>query len=113
LTAHFHSVGETTPLPEDVENELLRIAQECMTNVLKHAGAQRVEIGLVFGADSVSLSIADDGCGFDARAHHDGFGLVGMRERAERIGARLLVSTQPGHGTRIETVIPRSNSGHA
>lgn len=113
LTARFRTTGEKIPLPADVENELLRISQECMTNVLKHAGAQQVEIQLVFGPNSVSLSIADDGTGFDPRAHHDGFGLVGMRERAERIGARLLVSSRSGHGTRIDTVIPKSSLGHA
>jgi signal transduction histidine kinase len=113
LTTHFHSIGEKVELPAEIENELLRIAQECMTNVLKHAGAQQVEIRLVFGSDTVSLSIADDGTGFDPRAHHDGFGLVGMRERAERIGAHLLVSSRPGHGTRIETVIPKGGLQHA
>ena len=113
LSARFHSVGETIPLPADVENEMLRIAQECMTNVLKHAAAQQVEIRLTFGADTVSLSISDDGTGFDPRAHHDGFGLVGMRERAERIGARLLVSSRPEQGTRVETVIPKGSLGHA
>lgn len=107
LSAQVHCVGEKVGLPEEVENELLRIAQECMTNVVKHAGAQHVEIKLVFGSDTVSLSVADDGTGFDPLDHHDGFGLLGMRERAERIGARLLVSSRPGLGTRIETVVPK------
>jgi signal transduction histidine kinase len=84
-----------------------------MTNVLKHAEAQQMEIRLVFGSDTVSLSIADDGAGFDPRAQHEGFGLLGMRERAERIGAHLLVSSRPGHGTRIETVIPKGGLGYA
>jgi signal transduction histidine kinase len=79
-----------------------------MTNVLKHARAQRIEVKLIFTADKVTLSIADDGVGFDPRGHHDGFGLLGMRERAERIGARLLVSSGPARGTSVETVIPRS-----
>jgi signal transduction histidine kinase len=79
-----------------------------MTNVLKHAKAQNVKVNLVFGPDAVTLSITDDGAGFDPRAHHDGFGLLGMRERAESIGARLLVSSSPAQGSRVETVIPRS-----
>lgn len=113
ISARVHCSGERVALPEEVENELLRIAQECMTNVLKHAGAQHAEIKLVFGNDTVSLSVADDGTGFDPHEHHDGFGLVGMHERAERIGARLLVSSRPGLGTRVETVVPKGAWGNA
>jgi signal transduction histidine kinase len=108
LHARFSAVGEKIPLPRDIESELLRIAQEGVTNVLKHARARKVEVQLVFGSDAVRLSIADDGVGFDPLACHDGFGLLGMRERAERIGARLLVSSRPALGARLETVIPRS-----
>ncbi|MBI3530506.1 MAG: GAF domain-containing sensor histidine kinase [Betaproteobacteria bacterium] len=111
LHAHFFLQGEKIAMSGEVESELLRIAQEGMTNILKHAKAQHVEVKLVFGADAVTLSIADDGAGFDPRGHHDGFGLLGMRERAESIGARLLVSSGPAQGTRVETVIPRSALG--
>jgi len=111
LHAHFSTQGEKIVLSGEVESELLRIAQEGMTNILKHAKAQHVEVKLLFGADTVTLSIADDGVGFDPRGHHDGFGLLGMRERAESIGARLLVSSRPAQGTRVETVIPRSALG--
>jgi signal transduction histidine kinase len=111
LHAHFSTQGEKIVLSGEVASELLRIAQEGMTNILKHAKAQHVEVKLLFGADTVTLSIADDGVGFDPRGHHDGFGLLGMRERAESIGARLLVSSCPAQGTRVETVIPRSALG--
>ena len=113
LHARFKSDGEKIPLPGEIESELLRIAQEGVTNVLKHARARKLELQLSFGSDAVRLSIADDGIGFDSRAQHDGFGLLGMRERAERIGARLLVSSRPAQGTRVETVIPRSALGRA
>jgi signal transduction histidine kinase len=113
LHAHFSTQGEKIALSGDVESELLRIAQEGMTNILKHARAQNVEINLVFGADAVNLTIADDGVGFDPHAHHDGFGLLGMRERAESIGARLVVSSGTAQGTRVETVIPRNAPGRA
>ncbi|HWQ39934.1 MAG TPA: GAF domain-containing sensor histidine kinase [Burkholderiales bacterium] len=109
LSARFAMIGEKASLPGDVESELLRIAQEAVTNVLKHARARQVELKLSFGADAVSLTIADDGVGFNATAHHDGFGLLGMRERAERIGARLLVGSRSGQGTRVEAVWSRSN----
>jgi signal transduction histidine kinase len=108
LHTRFATSGDKIPLPGDVESELLRIAQEGVTNVLKHAGAQHVELNLVFDPGAIRLSIVDDGVGFDPRQHHDGFGLLGMRERAERIGARLLVASTPAKGTRVETVMPRS-----
>jgi len=107
LSARMHTVGDRIPLPAEVENELLRIAQEGMTNVLKHARARNVELRLAFDPDAVRLSITDDGIGFDPGAHHDGFGLVGMRERAERIGARLMVSSRLQQGAQVETVVPR------
>src|SRR5882672_1369432 len=86
--------------------ELLRIAQECITNVIKHAQARKVELSLTFSADRVHLCVADDGVGFDPEARHEGYGMLGMRERAERIGARLLVASTQGLGSRIETVLP-------
>jgi signal transduction histidine kinase len=113
LQAHFATQGDKIVLSGEVESELLRIAQEGMTNILKHAKAQHVEVNLAFGADAVTLTIADDGVGFDPHGHHDGFGLLGMRERAESVGARLVVSSAPAQGTRVETVIPRNASGRA
>lgn len=98
--------GERFALPPDVENELLRIAQESMTNILKHARAQRVALQLAFDADAVRLAVVDDGIGFDPSAHHDGFGLLGMRERAERIGARLHVTSGPHLGAQVMTEVP-------
>lgn len=107
LQATVQTAGDRIALPAEVENELLRIAQEGMTNVLKHASARNVELRLSFDPDAVRLSIRDDGIGFDPDAHHDGFGLVGMRERAERIGAKLIVDSRPRQGAQVETVVPR------
>jgi signal transduction histidine kinase len=95
-----------------VEAELLRIAQESITNVLKHAQAQHVEVILTYGTDAVCLSVRDNGIGFDPDARHDGFGLLGMRERAERIGARLVVASVLGNGTLVETVLPLNPGGN-
>lgn len=99
--------GEAPRLPRETQGELLRIAQECITNAMKHAKAQQVEVELAFDPDAVSLCVSDDGIGFDPDARHEGFGLLGMRERAERIGARLLVSSTRGQGSRVETLLPR------
>jgi len=106
--AQLTVLGDRIPLPREVQAELLRIAQESITNVLKHARAQTVQVTLAFGEDAVSLSVADDGVGFDPDGRHDGFGLLGMRERAERIGARLLVRSRAHAGSRVETLLPRS-----
>jgi signal transduction histidine kinase len=106
-TARLVTRGEAVALARETQGELLRIAQECITNAMKHAQAQRVDVELGFGADGVTLCVADDGRGFDPDARHEGFGLLGMRERAERIGARLLITSVRGGGTRVETLLPR------
>ncbi|MFN0317527.1 MAG: GAF domain-containing sensor histidine kinase [Burkholderiales bacterium] len=104
--ATLRTDGEKIALPNTAESELLRITQESITNVLKHAQARKVSVTLTYGARAVRLAIRDDGLGFDPAAHHDGFGLLGMRERAERIGARLEVTSEPNGGTLVETVLP-------
>jgi signal transduction histidine kinase len=109
--AQLTVLGDRIPLLREVQAELLRIAQESITNVMKHARAQSVHVTLAFGEDAVSLSVADDGVGFDPDARHDGFGLLGMRERAERIGARLVVQSRARGGSRVETLLPRSALG--
>lgn len=88
-------------LPEPVENELLRIAQEAATNTLKHGRATRFEAKLACGEGYVEFRLADDGVGFDPKRSQDGFGLTGMRERAIRVGAALSVETGTGRGTCI------------
>lgn len=113
LSVRFALVGKKVALPSDVESELLRIAQEGVTNVLKHANARQVELKLSFSEQSVSLTIADDGMGFNSMAHYDGFGLLGMRERAERIGGRLLVGSRSRQGTRVEAIWPRREERYA
>jgi signal transduction histidine kinase len=105
-TARFTLRGDKVTLPREAQGELLRIAQECITNAMKHAQAQQVEVSLAFTPEGVALAVADDGIGFDPDGHHEGFGLLGMRERAQRIGARLVVTSRPGEGTRVETLLP-------
>jgi signal transduction histidine kinase len=103
-------VGARRPLAREAEVELLRIAQESVTNVLKHARAREVRLTLDFAADAVTLSIADNGAGFDPKAHHEGFGLIGMRERAERLGARLSIETAPHAGTTVRVQLPTAGA---
>jgi signal transduction histidine kinase len=98
--------GNPVPLTREVEAELLRIAQESITNVLKHARATHVEVTLAYEQGGLSMTIADDGIGFDPAAHHDGFGLLGMHERARRIGAELSVTSSPGRGSCVTACVP-------
>jgi signal transduction histidine kinase len=80
-----------------------------MTNALKHAQATLVRIELTFEPEEVRLSVQDNGRGFDpAAVTGDGFGLTGMRERAERLGGRVTISSRPGQGTEVVLVAPAS-----
>jgi PAS domain S-box-containing protein len=99
--------GSMTRLPIEIEDALYRIAQEALHNVVKHAGARQVRIGLHAIGDRVRLRIEDDGKGFDPSAVPAGhLGVAGMRARAERTGATLVVDSRPGAGTRIEVTAP-------
>jgi GAF domain-containing protein len=84
-----------------VATELLRIAQEATTNVLRHASATQIKIELHWAADAVKLHIADNGKGFDVSQDHPGFGLVSMRERADRMQAVLRIESTAVAGTRV------------
>lgn len=107
---HVDVSGPENPLSQDMEQHLLRIAQEAVTNVLKHAGARRIWVKLHMEARRLYLRIVDDGRGFeqqDVFADLGGhFGLIGMRERAERLGGELHLKSRPGEGTQVEVTVP-------
>ncbi|MDD5275921.1 MAG: histidine kinase [Methylovulum sp.] len=89
-------------IPEESEDELLRIAQEALQNALRHGQATHVSITLRAAEhQGLHLSISDDGCGFDQNATPFGYGLIGISERAARIGAALTIISEPGFGTQI------------
>jgi signal transduction histidine kinase len=89
-------------LPSEAEETLYRIAQEALHNVVKHANASSARILLARIGGEIRLSVTDDGIGFDpANTPRGHLGLVGMRQRAERIGADFAVTTRPGHGTAV------------
>lgn len=97
------------PLDGDVEDALFRIAQEALTNVIRHAGATRVDVSLSRSGPAVVLRVADDGSGFDAAARSirsRRLGLVSMRERAEQVGGRLEIRSAPGSGTVVTARVP-------
>ena len=111
---HVEVAGEPRRLAAAVENNLLRIGTEAMTNAVKHAQARRIDVRLEFSANDVALEVRDDGCGFDASrsttlaAGH--FGWLGIRERAERIGGTLVVHSAPGAGTRVSVRVRAAGS---
>lgn len=109
--------GTRRPLPSQVENHLLRIGQEATTNALRHARAENIRLHLAYAPQAVELIVQDDGCGFDAahalptEAGH--FGLLGMRERAEKMAGSLQISSALGKGTTIKVIVPGSSNSEA
>ncbi len=101
--------GTIYPLPAEVENNLLRIGQEALTNAIKYADAGEIRVELVYEKAQCLLRIKDDGGGFGVGSISTvgGFGLLGMSERAENIGAQLMIQSQPGQGTEIIAIVNR------
>ncbi len=111
LRSEFQLQGEPRELGPDVEENLLHIGQEALTNALRHARATKFQAQLSFGSEAVRLELSDNGDGFAIDGvNGDGLGLIGMKERAEQIGATVEVSTKPGAGTRIVAVSPYQQS---
>ena len=105
----LHTTGTLRPLPAKVENDLLRIGQEALTNAVRHAGARNIALTLDFRETTVHLAVTDDGRGLDAGSaggSGGGFGLSGMRERARAIAAQLDFRSAPGGGTTVELIVP-------
>jgi PAS domain S-box-containing protein len=110
VKAEFTSQGEQQKLPPEWEANLLRIGQEVLTNVLRHARASEFNVLLVFDSRAIRLNLRDDGCGFDPKRRHEGFGLQGMRERAEGMGGQLSIESANGKGTMISIVLPLASA---
>jgi two-component system NarL family sensor kinase len=107
INTRFKAINGSHPLPSRVEVALYRVCQEALTNVARHAGADRVSIRLVATPDEVRLVIRDDGCGFDpSRVTEERHGIIGMRERADTIGGSIEVESSSDSGTRIEVAVP-------
>ncbi len=125
VQAEVAVTGSPRRLPPETEVTLLRVAQEALANVRKHAAASRVVLTLSYMADRVTLDAQDDGVGFEPDASHDGsrngsgsdlnenglggFGLRAMRERVEQNGGRLLVESEPGRGTALVAELPTAD----
>jgi NarL family two-component system sensor histidine kinase LiaS len=107
IKAEVRVQGERS-LPLDIEQPLFRIMQESLANVARHSKASKVEIGLAYANGEVTLTVTDDGVGFDINRTHSGFGLISMGQRVEPLGGNLAVESTPGKGTSISCTVPVS-----
>lgn len=106
---------ETPPLGPEIDICLYRLLQEALNNVAKHASASQVDVKLSLDAKTLSLTVADDGEGFQLSGGQKsngnmgltpGIGLIGMQERIDAVGGRLLIRSKPGEGTRLVAWVP-------
>jgi signal transduction histidine kinase len=100
-----HLEGQPYPLTEQHESALLRIAQEALTNAVRHAGAARITVRLSYQTGSVVLAVHDDGRGLTGR-EPSGLGIDGMRQRASQIRADIQIVSHPAEGTGIVVTLP-------
>ncbi|MEV4144368.1 sensor histidine kinase [Amycolatopsis sp. NPDC049691] len=105
VPAAVTTTGVPRPLHPEIESTVLRVTQEALSNVDKHAAAARVGLTLSYMDDEVTLDVRDDGAGF-VPGPGPGFGLPGMRRRVQRLAGTLHVESEPGGGTAISAVLP-------
>ena len=99
------------PLDADTELVVYRIAQESLTNVVRHADASRIEMTLELDGDRLELIVRDDGIGLPEQMPRDASGIAGMRERARLVGGALTVVSEPGAGTEVRLEMPVGDGG--
>lgn len=119
VAVRLETAGRERRLPPQVETALYRVVQEAVNNVAKHSGAQNCTIYLESRPRCLSLTVEDDGSGFDmaelarSRDGKRGLGLMGMKERVELLGGSLSVRSEPGGGTRLDLQVPLEEDGCA
>jgi signal transduction histidine kinase len=97
---------ERIALAPDRRRHLLLIFKEAVTNIARHAEATQVQIGIELDAGALSLTIRDNGRGFDPQRHYDGHGLQSLKQRAEALKGRLRIESAPGRGTLVQVAVP-------
>jgi signal transduction histidine kinase len=106
----FHASGKDQPLLHGADYQVLRVAQEALANAIKHAGARQVQMHLERNAEGLRLIVQDDGKGIDPSLYDKStgthFGILGMRERATRIGADVSIESRPGKGCTVTLKVP-------
>ena len=107
----FNISGGIHEVPREAELGLLRIAQEAVTNALRHAAPEAVSVELAFDDDAIRLEVIDNGIGFDPEMSCAGSGLLNIRERANELGAYLSIDSGPGRGAHVGVSLTVSSSG--
>jgi signal transduction histidine kinase len=105
IAVEVHSDG-MPELPGEVKLCLFRVAQEAISNALKHGHARRIDVFLRRQEDCFSLQVRDDGIGFDLARPAEGLGLASMRERVRFVGGRLEIKSHPDEGTELNATVP-------
>ncbi|HTG34027.1 MAG TPA: GAF domain-containing protein, partial [Thermoanaerobaculia bacterium] len=105
--------AEDERLPPELETAVFRLVQEALTNVVKHARAERVTIEIAARGAQVEVLVRDDGTGFDPDAPREGFGITGMRERVALADGTLAITSRPGAGTTVQATLSRGAGGRA
>lgn len=102
-------------LPDPQATAVFRMLQECLTNIARHAKATQVEINLERDDREIAVSVRDNGCGFDSTAPRKAtsFGLLGLRERANLLDGRVIITSTPGQGTLVDIRVPIKSADHA
>jgi PAS domain S-box-containing protein len=113
VKSNFTVLGQPRALPPEWEENLFRIAQEIVTNALRHAHPSHFTAKIIFSEHEVRLDLRDDGCGFDLMAKSDGFGLLGIRERVEAMGGRLDIESSKGRGANVLISLPNATTSIA
>ena len=106
ITSHFSVIGQYRRLPQRIEMALYRITQEAINNIRQHAQAQIFNLSLRYTEERIVLQLEDDGRGFDPAQKGNGFGLIGINERAKLIDAALEIHSSPGAGTKMLISVP-------
>jgi signal transduction histidine kinase len=113
VAGEIETTGEARALHPEVEVTLLRVAQEALANVAKHARASRAGVTLSYMEDVVSLDVRDDGVGFAPAPAGRGFGLIAMRQRVSRLAGQLEIESEPGAGTAVSASLPAIGWGES
>ena len=106
IEAHAEVTGTARRLPTGTEVVLLRVCQEALANVRKHAAARQVRVRLCYAGSTVRLTVEDDGKGFDPGKPNGGYGLKGMLDRVRQVGGTVEVTSVPGAGTKVRAEVP-------
>jgi signal transduction histidine kinase len=114
IDAHVTVSGRTRRVPGEKQDVVLRVVQEAVANVMRHAAASELRVRLAYSGRRLTVSVTDDGVGFDIAsdpaAYAGHWGLLGMRERARSVGGDLTLRSAPGEGTTVRLSIPCSRA---